>query len=97
MALLKEITLDNGVTIRYHRIVSINHITNHVSMIEVASYTSKQKREEEQLALASNQPMNVYIFTEYINKEYTPNLDIEEAYTYLKTLEKYKGATNDIN
>ena len=47
MALIKEIELSNGVTVNYHRIVSVNNITNHSSVIEVASYTSKAKREEE--------------------------------------------------
>ena len=44
MALIKEIELNNGVKVNYHRIVSVNNITNHVSIIEVASYTSKEKR-----------------------------------------------------
>ena len=47
MALIKEITLENGIIINYHRVVSVNNITNHSSIIEVASYTSKAKREEE--------------------------------------------------
>lgn len=47
MALYKEIDLDNGVTVRYHRVVSVNTITNVQNIIEVASYTSKEKRDEE--------------------------------------------------
>ena len=47
MALIKNIELDNGVMVNYHRIVSLNKITNICNNIEVASYTTKDKREEE--------------------------------------------------
>ena len=40
MALKKEIELENGIIVNYHRIVSINKITNDCNIIEVASYTS---------------------------------------------------------
>ena len=46
MALNKSITLENGVTVNYHRVVSVNSITNKASIIEIASYISKEKREE---------------------------------------------------
>lgn len=96
MALIKEITLDNGITTNYHRIVSINNITNHTSIIEIASYTSKAKRLEEKTALQNNQPMNIYIHTEYLNKEYTKTLDVDKGYEYLKTLERFSNYTDDI-
>ena len=53
MALSKNITLENGVATNYHRVVSMNTITNIQNIIEVASYTSKEKREEEQYAIES--------------------------------------------
>ena len=92
MAINKEIELDNGVTVRYHRIVSINKITNVQNTIEVASYTSAEKREEEKRAIAEEQPMNIFIDTNYIAAEYDENLTIEDAYDYLKTLDKFKDA-----
>lgn len=99
MALSKKIELDNGVTTNYHRIVSINQIVNDQTLIEVASYTSEEKREEEQQALeyAKNNEQypetNVFIDTEYIAKEYNEkDGDIEDMYKYLKTLDKFKGA-----
>lgn len=49
MALKKEIELDNGVIVNYHRIVSLNKITNVGNIIEIASYVSKKKRDEEAL------------------------------------------------
>ena len=47
MALKKEIILDNGITINYHRIVSFNKITNISNVIEVASYTNEKQRKKE--------------------------------------------------
>lgn len=95
MGLKKEITLGNGVSVNYHRIVSINNITNVCNIIEIASYTSKEKRQEEKDAIENATEMNVFISTEYINKEYTENFNIEKGYNYLKTLEKYKNASNE--
>lgn len=93
MALQKAIELDSGVTVNYHRVVSVNNITNQASIIEVASYTSAAKRQQEIERLAAGLPMNVFIETEYINIPYDATLDVAGAYTYLLTLEKYEGAT----
>lgn len=98
MALQKQIVLDNGITVNYHRIVSLNKITNQTNIIEVASYTSKGKREEEQKAIKKGQetgeavPINIFIDTTYINKDYSETETIEEAYNYLKTTEKFENA-----
>lgn len=93
MALIKEIELDNGVKVNYHRVVSINKIINVQNVIEVASYTSKEKRQEE--IEKSGQEMNVFIHTSYISTEYNANINIENVYDYLKTLEQFKDAIND--
>ena len=95
MALIKSITLDNGVTINYHRVVSVNNITNQASIIEVASYTSKEKRQEEKSALENNQPMNIFIHAEYLNIPYNSNLNVNSAYEYLKGLEKFENSEDD--
>lgn len=92
MALGKEIVLDNGITVNYHRIVSVNNITNHASIIEIASYTNEEKRLEEKEKLANNESMNVFINTEYLETEYSQNLNVNLAYEYLKTLDKFVGA-----
>ena len=95
MALIKAITLNNGIVINYHRIVSVNNITNQASIIEVAGYTSKVKRDEEKEALKNNQPMDIYIDTTSEVIPYEQKLDVDAAYEYLKTLEKYSNAEND--
>lgn len=93
MALQKEITLDNGIIVNYHRIVSLNKITNNSNIIEIASYTNEDKRQEEidyYNSTEENKSMNVYIDTTYINKEYSEDETIEDCYSYLKTLDKFK-------
>ena len=97
MAILKEIILDSGIPVNYHRVVSVNNITNHSSIIEIASYTSKEKRQEEKTKLAAKESMNIFISTEYLSKEYTPTFNVDTAYEYLKTLEKFAGAKDDLD
>ena len=48
MALQKQIELDNGVVLNYHRITSLTKITNLNNIIEVSSYKSKYQRDKEQ-------------------------------------------------
>lgn len=90
MALRKTITLDNGVSIRYHRIVSLNIITNVQNTIEVASYTSAKLRQRD--VPGNNE--DVFINTEFYVTPYDQTMSIESAYEYLKTLDEYAGATD---
>lgn len=109
MAIQKEIELENGVVLNYHRITSINKITNISNNIEVSSYTNEVQRlkektyqelqkkntnneltDEEQLQLKHG--IDIYIYTEYIDIPYNENMTIEDAYVYLKSLEKYKDS-----
>lgn len=48
MALLKKIENENGIILNYHRIVSINNVTNIISNIEVASYINQEQRLKEE-------------------------------------------------
>lgn len=95
MALSKAITLENGITVNYHRVVSINNITNQSSIIEVASYTSEEKRLEEKSKLLNNEPMNIYIRSKYYLKSYNKNLNVDSAYEYIKTLDEFTGAIDN--
>lgn len=92
MALVKSVELDNGVVVTYHRIVSINKITNKSIIIEVASYINKSKRQEEIEKQESGEPMSIYIDTTYLNKDYDETETIEDLYDYLKTTDKFKNA-----
>lgn len=101
MGLVKRIELPNGVTVDYHRIVSVNTITNNCNIIEVASYVSKAKRIEEAectAALASGDnsaSCNVYIDTAIMSAEYDPDMTIESAYEWLKGQDGFDGAEDD--
>lgn len=98
MGLKKQIELENGIVLNYHRIATINKITNSQTVIEVSSYISKEKRQEEIEALKIGQeigeaiPMNIYIDTTFINKDYNETDTIKDLYDYLKTTEKFKDA-----
>lgn len=92
MGLIKTIELDNGIITNYHRIVSLNKITNVANIIEVASYTSKAKRDNEIEAMQNQESMDVFIDTTYISKEYDADETITDAYDYLKTLDEFKNA-----
>jgi len=61
----------------------------------VASYTSKEKRQEEidyYNSQEEDKQMNVYIDTTYVNTEYDENKTIQDYYDYLKTTDKFKDA-----
>ena len=95
MALIKEIELPNGIVLNYHRIISINKITNRQTTIEVGSYINQDKRQEEIDYLNSTDPnktMDVFIHGTNINKEYKEQESIQDLYDYLKTTEKFKNA-----
>lgn len=94
MALKKEIELENGIILNYHRIASINKITNVQTIIEVASYTSEEKRQIEKEALENGEAFNVFIETIFLNKEYNEVDTIENLYDYLKTTEMFENAEN---
>lgn len=47
MALQKQIELENGVILNYHRITSLNKITNISNNIEISSYTNENQRLKE--------------------------------------------------
>ena len=47
MAILKKITLDNGIELNYHRITSITKITNICNRIEISSYVNEEQRLKE--------------------------------------------------
>ena len=92
MALFKTIEQDNGVILNYHRIVSINKITNRNVVVEIAGYTSKEKRDEEIRKQFSGQEYNIYIDTTYMSVDYDETSTIKDWYDYLKTTDKYKDA-----
>lgn len=94
MALSKRITLPSGIQTNYHRIVAVTHVTNVQTTVEVASYTGRGKREDEQAALAANEPMDVFIETQLLVVPYGVVSTVEQAYEWLKTTPTFEGATD---
>ena len=94
MALKKDLILENGIVLTYHRVVSVTNITNQKSIIEVASYLNSDQRQREKDWYMSNSKdnMNVYINATYFSKEYDKELNVDNAYEYLKTLDEFKDA-----
>lgn len=94
MGLIKPIELPSGVVTNYHRIVSMNVITNVHNVIEIASYTSQEKRNEEKKAIANGIGHNVFISTKYISADYNQNMTIQSTYNWLKTLPDFEGSVD---
>lgn len=94
MALVKKIELNNGVVVNYHRVVSINKITKSANIIEVASYTSEDKRKEEVEKLKEGKAMDIFIHTTYLNVPYDAEVNIDDVYNYLKTTDEFKDAVD---
>ena len=92
MALLKQIELDSGIVLNYHRIVTITKITNHSTVLEIASYTSKEKREQEILQFVNKEEITVYINTSFMSVDYDEDTTIKDWYGYLKTTDRYLNA-----
>lgn len=97
MALLKKIELDSGIILNYHRIVTITKVTNHATIIEIAGYTSKEKRDLEIQQLLEGSMVTAYIDTSFISVDYDEGATIKDWYAYLKATEKYSGAEDDDN
>lgn len=90
MALYKEIKQSDGVTTKYHRILFLTKTVNRQNSIAVLSYVDGESREKE-TGGEMTQPYQKSITYE---TTYDPNMTIETAYDWLKTLPEFDGATN---
>ena len=91
LQLSKEI---GGVPLNYHRVASVNIVTNQCNLIEVQSYVSKAKRDEEKQALANRQAMDVFIHADTYVAPYDQTMTVDSAYSYIKALDDFSGATD---
>ena len=87
MALSKAIRQSDGVLTTYHRILFVQQMINHHNSIAVISYVDSESRESEKESLM--QPYQKSITYE---TSYDPNMTIESAYGFLKTLPTFEGA-----
>lgn len=90
MALLKDITQDDGVITSYHRVQSVIINTNSHNSIIVVSCINNDIREKEKegLILVPYQKAITY------ETSYDPDMSVEAAYDFLKTLDVFKDATD---
>lgn len=92
MALQKDITLENGITLSYHRIAEIQNIINDNTKLKVISYINKEQRSKEVLPTDYSLREDIYKLISFEELPYNDTLTIQEAYDYLKTIEKYSDA-----
>ena len=102
MGLEKEIVLNNGITLSYHRIVSLMVFVNRQNVIEVSSYISQSARQEEMDASlieaddVGEYSYDVFVSTSYFTTDYDPDMSVVTAYDYLKSLPEFQGASDII-
>ena len=98
MALSKQIEFPSGMSMGYHRIVSLGVGTNVQNTIEVGSYASEAKRAEEIEALEQARETGewpdpgVLVETTFYPADYDQDMTIDSAYAYLKGLPEFEGA-----
>ena len=86
MALLKNITQEDGVTTSYHRILLLQSVINHHISIGVLSYIDEEGRHREGTETPPYKAAITY------DTDYVENMTIESAYNYLKSLPEFEGA-----
>ena len=89
MALKKAIRQADGVTTSYHRIAFIQITTNRQNSIAVFSYVDEDSRHADRTI--DSRP---YCQSVTYETDYSPNMTVELAYEYLKTLPEFEGATD---
>lgn len=90
MALYKEITQEDGVTTKYHRILYLHTTINRQNSIAVLSYVDDISREKEKMAVLAQPYMKSITY----ETTYDPAMTVESAYAYLKTLPEFEDATD---
>jgi hypothetical protein len=87
MALYKEIRQNDGVRTTYHRIMFLQQTVNKQNSIAVLSYTDEEARKFEQ-----DGDYRPYRKSVTYEVDYDPNMTVDKAYEYLKTLDVFVGA-----
>lgn len=93
MGLSKQIEI-GGVPTAYHRIASVNIITNQANLIEVHSYVSQEKREIEKEAIENRHGFDVLVQSNSYVAPYDQEMTVDSAYSYIKALDDFSGATD---
>lgn len=88
MAIFKEIRQDDGVVTKYHRVLFLMQTVNRQNSIAVLSYVDNDSRECEK----DNTMAQPYQKSVTYEVPYDPDMTIERAYEWLKTLPQFENA-----
>jgi hypothetical protein len=91
MGLSKRITLGNGIQTNYHRIRTIMHDVGNKTLVDVVSYTSRARRDEE---VESGGLIETCVNVAWHEHDYDDALTLADAYAWLKELPEFEGATD---
>ena len=94
MALKKKIQKPNGLILEYHRIAMLKVETNQQCTILVESYLNEDGRDYEKSYARGEikNPTFPYTDGEYLSFDYDENMNIKNAYEWLKQQPDFKGA-----
>ena len=93
MALKKDIKLENDIVVSYHRIANIDNLINKNTTITVYSYVNQFQRDREKdgVDYLPNEK-GIYKITSTYTLDFDDTLTTFKAYSFLKTLDMFKGA-----
>ena len=95
MAIKKDITIPNGLTLNYHRIALVNIEPNQRITILRHSYLNESSRDYEkqyEKGEIEGEPNFPYVDYEYMTFDYDENICMKNAYELLKSLPMFEGA-----
>ena len=101
MGIICPIEQPNGIVTNYHRITGLSILTNGSNVIEISSYISAAKRQEEAehtarlMAGDNNAECDVFINARVYSAEYDPSMTVKSAYEYIMSLPEFKDAEMD--
>jgi hypothetical protein len=95
MALKKAVTKPNGLLLEYHRIGMVKIDTNEQITILLHSYLNEEGRNYEKAYARGEiegEPVFPFVDSQYISFEYDEQMNIKNAYDWLKQQPDFKDA-----
>ncbi len=95
MALKKVVTKPNGLSLEYHRIGMVKIDTNEQITILLHSYLNEEGRNYEKAYARGEiegEPIFPFVDSQYIPFDYDENMNIKNAYEWLKQQPEFEGA-----
>lgn len=92
VALNKVTNMSNIIEVNSYITASQREKEQAYQSLQIKNANSEELTKEEKEALEKG--INVLVEAEYINIPYDEDMTIEQAYDYLKTLDKYKNSKN---